>query len=484
MQGDYLKRPQSLLRFDTVAEGGIQVNREATTRWLVPVLSLTGMLSSLQFTLFLPTLPEIPAALSVSANDATWVITVTLLTSTAGGPVIGRLADLYGKRRVLLVSMVLLVLGSLIGALGATFVAVVVGRALQGLAATVIPLGISILREALGREKSNSGIGFMSATVGIGSALGLPLSGILYGLGGLTAIFWFSAVSGLIVLALVFFVTPHSPDSYDGRFDVSGAILLSILLTAVLIAISKGLVWGLGSTSFFTVLAVIGVTLPLWLARSFTTSEPIVDLRLSFSGPVVLINTSSFFVSFGMFANHFLTIHEARAPSGTVIGLGLPAITAGLILLPATLALITLAPIAGKLINRFGGKFTLALGSTIIAGAYVFRLVAHEGVVIVTVGAFLVGVGSAFAFTAMPTLINDAVPVHQLASANSINTVARSLSGSIVSAILAFLIVATPNPVDSDFISQWGLMLSFGVTATLALASVTLTLALPKQSHT
>jgi len=446
----------------------------------VPVLSMTGMLSSLQFTLFLPTLPEIPELLSVNANDATWVVTITLLVSTAGGPVIGQLADIYGKRQVLLLSLAMLVSGSVIAAIGQDFLAVLIGRGLQGVAATTIPVGISVLREALGREKSNSAIGFMSATIGIGSALGLPLSGALSELGGLTSLFWFSATAGLIVFLLLVAVVPKSVKKPSRRFDVIGAILLSTLLAALLVAVSKGLVWGITSKELIIVYLVIAVTLPLWLVHSFRVNDPIVDLRLSFSSPVLVINVSSFFVAFGMFANHFLTIHEARAPIESVIGLGLPALTAGFILLPSTVALVALAPVASRLINRFGGRITLALGSLVIAAAYLFRLVAHEGIIAVTLGAFLVGIGSAFAFTAMPSLINDAVSLPQLASANSINSVARSFSGSVVSALLAFLIVAQPNSAATDFISQAGLVTSFGFSAALALAGSILAFTLPR----
>lgn len=451
-----------------------------SSRWLVPVLSMTGMLSSLQFTLFLPTLPEIPQLLAVNANDATWVVTITLLVSTAGGPVIGQLADIYGKRQILLVSLALLFSGSVIAAIGENFVAVLIGRGLQGVAATTIPVGISVLREALGREKSNSAIGFMSATIGIGSALGLPLSGALSEFGGLTSIFWFSAIAGLVVFLLLVAVVPQSNIEPSRRFDIIGAVLLSTLLAALLVGVSKGLVWGITSRELLIVSLIAAIALPLWLIHSFRVTEPIVDLRLSFSSPVLVINVASFFISFGMFANHFLTIHEARAPIDSVIGLGLPALTAGLILLPSTAALVALAPVASRLINRFGGRITLALGSLVIAAAYAFRLVVHEGIVTVTLGAFLVGIGSAFAFTAMPSLINDAVPLTQLASANSINAVARSFSGSVVSALLAFLIVAQPNAATADFISQSGLVLSFGFCAALALAGSILAFTLPR----
>lgn len=459
------------------------MRRWRTERALVPVLAFAGMLSSLQFTLILPTLPEIPATLGISANDATWIVTITLLTSTVGSPIIGRLADLFGRRRLLIAALASLVLGSLIAALGMTFLTVLIGRALQGLAATIIPVGISLLREVVGRERSNSGIGFISATLGIGSALGLPLSGVLSSLGGLAALFWFSAATGAVFLVLVILVLPEPAGRATGGFDIAGAVLLSITLTAALIAISKVLVWGPLSVELLAAVVVCLAALVAWIVRSLRVASPIIDLRLSFSMPVVIINIASFLIAFGMFANHFLTIHEARAPLATGMGLGIPAISAGLILVPSAIAMFSVAPLAGKLLNRRGGRPTLALGSAIIASAYVFRLLVHGDIVAVVVGALLVGVGTAFAFAAMPSLINDAVPLHSLASANSVNAVVRSLSGATASAALAFLIVAVPSAADPDFLAESGLVIAFAVTAVFAAAAAVLAVALPRRAR-
>src|SRR5688572_6726348 len=99
----------------------------------VGVLALGGILVSLMHTLVIPLVPQLPRLLQTSPTDATWVVTVTLLAASVATPVVGRLADMFGKRRLLLVSLALLVAGSVVGALSETLVPMVVGRALQGL---------------------------------------------------------------------------------------------------------------------------------------------------------------------------------------------------------------------------------------------------------------------------------------------------------------------------------------------------------------
>ncbi len=107
-------------------------------------------------TLIIPIVPELPKLLNSSPSDATWAITATLLAGAVANPVVGRLGDMYGKRRMLLLSLVLLIAGSVIGALSDTLVPMIVGRTFQGVSMAVIPLGISIMRDELPPERLGS----------------------------------------------------------------------------------------------------------------------------------------------------------------------------------------------------------------------------------------------------------------------------------------------------------------------------------------
>src|SRR6266496_4370765 len=120
---------------------------------VVAVLAFGGIVVSLMQTLVIPLVPRLPKLLNASPADAAWVITATLLASAVATPVVGRLGDMYGKRRMLLVSLCLLVAGSVVAALSNSLMPMVAGRVLQGLAAGVIPLGISIMRNELPAEK-------------------------------------------------------------------------------------------------------------------------------------------------------------------------------------------------------------------------------------------------------------------------------------------------------------------------------------------
>src|SRR5690348_4306091 len=144
------------------------------TATVVPVLASAGITVALMQTLVIPLVPELPRLLHASAAGTAWAITATLLAAAVATPIMGRLGDMYGKRRMLLISIGMLVAGSVVAALSSSLVPMIAGRALQGLASGVIPLGISIMRDELPSEKVGTAVAQMSASLGVGGALGLP----------------------------------------------------------------------------------------------------------------------------------------------------------------------------------------------------------------------------------------------------------------------------------------------------------------------
>ncbi|MFC5827518.1 MFS transporter, partial [Nonomuraea insulae] len=138
------------------------------SRAVVPVLAFAGIVVALMQGMIIPLIPQLPRFLSATPSDATWAITATLLAGAVATPVVGRLGDMYGKRRMLLISLSLLVAGSVICALSDTLAPMVAGRVLQGLALGVIALGISIMRDELPLERLGSATALMSASLGVG----------------------------------------------------------------------------------------------------------------------------------------------------------------------------------------------------------------------------------------------------------------------------------------------------------------------------
>ncbi|MDE8645274.1 MFS transporter [Rhodococcus qingshengii] len=417
-----------------------------SSRLITAILCLSGTVVALQQTMVIPLLPDFPKILGVSADDASWLVTVTLLTSAVATPIVSRLADMFGKRRMMLISMTMIVVGSLVAAIGGNFVALLIGRGLQGFAISMIPVGISIMRDELPKEKVASATALMSATLGIGSALGLPLSGLIFEHLGWPAIFWLSAIVGVLLIIAVAVVVPESIVRTRGKFDFLGAVMLSTALTAILLAISKGARWGW--TSELTLLMfVIGiVTLALWFPYELRVTQPMVDLRTSAKRSVLLTNVASILVGFSMYANNLSTTQQLQMPKISGYGFELGVMAAGLCMIPAGLAMVFFAPVSANITKRFGAKITLIVGGTVLALAYIARVFLTGSIALIIISAAVVSIGTAIAYSAMPMLIMRSVPITETASANGLNSLLRSVGTSTSSAVVAAMLTSMVIP--------------------------------------
>jgi MFS family permease len=414
---------------------------EPRAHLVVAVLAFAGIVVSLMQTLVIPLIPALPRLLHASAADATWAITATLLAGAVATPTVGRLGDMYGKRRMLLISLGALVAGSAIGALSDTLVPMVAGRTLQGLAAGVIPLGISIMRDELPAERLGSATALMSASLGVGGALGLPAAALLAENADWHVLFWTAAGLGLVVVALVGALVPESPVRTGGRFDLPGAVGLSVALVCLLLAISKGADWGWGSATTLGLFAAAVVVLLLWGRWELRTRRPLVDLRTTARRQVLLTNLASAVFGFAMFAMSLVLPQLLQLPAATGYGLGRSMLVVGLVLAPSGLVMMALAPVSARISRTRGPKTTLMLGAVVVAAGYAIGIVLMSATWHLVLVSCVIGGGIGLAYGAMPGLVMAAVPVSETAAANSLNTLMRSI-GTSVSSATAGLVLA------------------------------------------
>jgi MFS family permease len=410
---------------------------------VVATLSLCGIVVSLQQTLLLPLLPELPRLLDTSVDNASWLVTATLLAGAVATPTISRLADMYGKRRMMLVALGASILGSALGAVTTAIPLLVTARALQGVGMALIPVGIAIMRDELPRERLPLGVALMSATLAVGAGIGLPVSGVISEQLDWHATFVVTGVVGAVMLVAVLRVLPESPVRSRGRFDVRGAVVLSAALTAVLVALSKGSQWGWGSATTIGAATAGVALLAVWVPMELRTPSPLVDIRVAARRAVLLVNLAAVLSGFAMFANMLVTTQQLQAPADTGYGLGLSTLEAGLWLTPSAAAFALMAPVSAWTTRRLGPQSTLILGGAVMAVAYATRTFVGDGLAAVVVTSVVISAGTAMTYSAMPTLVMRAVPVTETASANGLNVLLRSLGTSTSSAAVAAITTAS-----------------------------------------
>jgi MFS family permease len=406
----------------------------------VAVLSFSGIVVSLMQTLIVPLIPSLPRLLHTSASNTSWAITATLLAGAVATPVLGRLGDMYGKRRMLLVSVGLLVVGSVVCALSDSLAPMVVGRALQGFSIGVIPLGISIMRDELPPERLGSAMALMSSSLGVGGALGLPGAAALAEHADWHLLFWGSAGLGVVVAGLVVAVVAESPLRGGGRFDLLGAVGLSVGLLCLLLGISKGADWGWGSGTTLGSFVAAAVVLVSWGWWELRVTGPLVDLRTTMRRQVLVTNLASVVIGFALYAMSLVLPQLLQLPSATGYGLGQSMLTAGLVLGPSGLVMMAVSPLSARMSTAWGPKVSLMVGSMVIAVGYGLAVVFMTQVWQLVVVASVIGAGIGLAYAAMPALIMGAVPRSETGAANGLNSLMRSIGTSTSSAVVGVVL--------------------------------------------
>ncbi|MFD4232065.1 MFS transporter [Streptomyces sp. NPDC058545] len=448
---------------------------------VVATLAFAGITAAIMQTLVTPLIAELPQILHTTSSNAAWVITVTLLVAAVFVPVSGRLGDLLGKRRMLIACSVPLIVGSVVCALSSSVIPMIIGRGLQGMGMGMLPLGIALLRDVVPAEKLSSSIALVSASMGIGGGLGLPIASAVAQYTNWRVLFWGSAALAVAVAALIWFLIPDVPAGAKGqRFDLPGALGLGAGLVSLLLAVSKGADWGWGSATTLGLFAAAVVILVGWGMWELRTRDPLVDLRTTARPRVLLTNLASIFVGTAMYASMLVVPQLLQFPEATGYGLGQSMLAAGLWMAPGGLMMMIVSPLGGKLTDARGPKFTLISGVLVIAAGYGLSLAlmgSAWGLMLVTI---VTSSGVGLAYGAMPALIMGSVPLSETASANGFNTLMRSLGTSVGSAVIGVVLAQmTTTTGGYTFASEDGFRTALMIGGGVALLGAVIAAAIP-----
>ncbi|MFE6887786.1 MFS transporter [Streptomyces sp. NPDC057694] len=448
---------------------------------VVATLALAGTTAAIMQTLVTPLIAELPQILDTSSSNAAWVITVTLLVSGVCVPVSGRLGDLIGKRRMMLICAVPLIVGSVVCALSSSLVPMIVGRGLQGMGMGMVPLGIALLRDVVPTEKLSGSIALVSASMGIGGAIGLPIAAAVAQYANWRVLFWGSAVLALIVGALIFAIVPDVPAGAKGqRFDAPGAVGLAIGLVSLLLAISKGADWGWTSGTTLGLFAVAVVALFTWGFYELRTRDPLVDLRTTARPRVLFTNAASILIGVGMYSFMLIAPQLLQFPKATGYGLGQSMLAAGLWIAPGGIMMMLISPLGGKLINARGPKTALICGALVIALGYGVALPLMGTAWGIMLAGIVINSGVALAYGSMPALIMSSVPLSETAAANGFNTLMRSLGTTIGSAVIGVVLAQmTISMGGFTFASENGFRTGLAIGCGVALVSAAVATLIP-----
>jgi MFS family permease len=458
-----------------------RLTRLPSDRAKTATLASTGLIAATMQTLVTPIIPQLPVLLDTTVADAQWVLTATLLAAAIATPIAGRLGDMYGKRRIALILLAIMTVGSVVAAFSNSLGPMIVGRALQGVGLGVIALGVSILRDIVHPRKLGAAVALVSATMGAGGALGLIVSALIAESIDWHFLFWLSTLLGVIGFVLVLTIIPVSTLRTGGRFDWGGAIGFSIGLVAILLGVSKGNEWGWASPAILSLLIGGAIVFVAWGFFELRMATPLIDLRITVRRAVLLTNLASIAVGYAFFITAAAQPILLQLPSDTGVGLGQTLLVASLCLVPNGVVMFLVSPLAARLSAARGPRTSLMLGGAIIAIAFTVSVFLMHEVWHVILVSTLVGLGTGFAYSAMPTLIMHSVPPTNTAAANGVNSVMRTL-GSAVSASLTGVILSSSFVLSGgiEIPTREAFQLVFALGAGIALIGTLLAAFIPK----
>jgi EmrB/QacA subfamily drug resistance transporter len=442
------------------------------------VLALGAGTYAVLQSLVAPALPEIQRDLHTSTTAVAWILTAYLLSASVFTPIVGRLGDMFGKERTLICSLAVLAAGSLLAALATNITVLIVARVIQGCSGAIFPLSFGIIRDEFPRARVASGIALISAILGIGGGLGIVLAGPIVDALSYHWLFWIPFFLTIIATVATVFFVPESPIKTPGRVNWLGAFLLSGWLVCLLIAISEGSGWGWTDPRIIGLLVGAVVLLVAWVRNEERAPEPLVDMTMMRIRGVWTVNAAAFLVGAGMYSSFILIPQFTEMPRSAGYGFHASVTQAGLFLLPATVMMLIVSPLAGRMANRVGARVPLVLGSFATCLSFTFLAVAHSQRWEVYVGAGILGIGIGLAFASLANLIVEAVRPEQTGVATGMNTVMRTLGGSVGSQIGASVIAGTV--IGNALPTEHGFTLAFFVAAGACGLAAIASLAVPR----
>jgi MFS family permease len=410
------------------------------------VLYIEGMLT--------PSLPTIARQFGISAGQASLILSSYIVTGVALSPVVGKLGDIYGKKRVLGIVLVIYAVCVSVTGFSPTFSFMVAARAFQGIGLTVFPLGMSLVREEFPREMVPRAQGILSGMFGAGFAVSLPIGAwvsFTYG----WRVTYHSAIPFVVLLAvLVFlFVRESRYRRPETKIDYVGATVLGLVLALVVLALSEGPTWGWVAPATLTLLVAGGILLiPLVLfERRYQRGggEAILNFRLLRERNVMVTNMVGAVSGMGMYLALLSMTYLFQDPVRAG-GYGETILGAGLSLVPLALGMLVFAPIAGVIVSRTGARPLTAIGAA-AAGVAFLAAIPSQSLGSLLVVEFFVGAGIGVLNAGMINLLVLTVDPRDMGLATSMSAVFRNI-GSSVGAPLSGSLLTTFTVVFLGFV--------------------------------
>lgn len=412
----------------SVVGSGRAGRRVSQTVWL---LAATAGVISVLVAVVVPALGPLATRVHTDRASITWLVTAYLVVAGVATPLCGRIGDLLGKRRVLLVVLILVAMGGALATAVPTVDGLIVGRALQGLGGAVIPLAFGLLRDVVSPGSLAGAVGCVSALVALGGGVGQLSAGTLVDTFGATSVFWVpsAAVLGAAIVCAV--LLPDSDTPRFGSVPWWPAVLMSVWLGCLVLGITRGPAWGWASGRVLGLLSVSLVAFVWWLGVERRAVAPLVDVRVLRLPVVWRTNAVALLLGMSMYSLFAFLPQYVQAPSSLGYGWGASVTWSGAMVAPATGMMFVGGLLSGPLTQWLGPRWVLVSGSAVAVPAYVVVALESGSLWVLAVVTAVIGLGVGLVFATTASVVVGVVPVHQSGMASGMTANVRVIGGAV-----------------------------------------------------
>ena len=445
--------------------------KERSAAFLITGLVIAEMVGALESGMAIQLLYSNDPFFGTDIAKLSWIVTAYTLVAAAAVGVCGRLGDQFGRRKVLIVALLIATFGSLVSALAPNVEIVIAGRAIQGIAACILPLTFGLARAMLPKEKVPFAITLLGITASVAGASGIVFAGVIIDHFTWPVMFYFCAAVSLAACASTLVMIPKDSSSAlaGGKIDFLGVILFTVGIWSVLYAVTKSSEWGFTSSRTLLFAGTGAAVMALWAMWELRVKEPVFELR-RFRAPrysltmlatalagIALLGMASVFNKAVMRTPEYIA-----SPDGTIdlpIGLGFTATQASLPSVLGALVGLVLSPLIARLTRTLGAARTVMIAfASGILGYFGFLFTYDSAVLFVVNMVMLVAFGVGFVFAGLPMLIVECVPQIETSAATGMQVVVRTAFQGVGTAVVGVLLaLSTVDVGPRSFMSESGL---------------------------
>lgn len=408
---------------------------------ILAALLMADILSTFELTMVYTAMPTIGRAFDHSP-DVLWLVTAGLLVAATACSLCGRLGDLYGRSRVLLIVMGISASGSAIAVLASSLPQLILGTALQGAAGAILPLAMAIARERFSPERVPLFVGVLLSGSMIGAIGGLLIGGAIVDRVGWHGIYLVSAVFAGTALVVVFLVlgVGRAVERQAQPTAMLAGIMFAPAIAMLLFAVTKVREWGVGDARVYGPAVAAAAILVLWARHQLRQAHPLIELRLLANPSMALPYLCIGLLGLGAFQHTLvLSMYLQQGPS-TGAGLGLTATLAGYALAPVRVGGAIASPIGGQLVNRLGVRPVIMIGAALTAFGWLIIALFKHSLVGVMIGMMIEGAAQIAVYVAASAAVLQAAPADRVGEASGLGSVFRAAMVAVGAQVVAILL--------------------------------------------